>query len=89
MTFSLNMNCRPGCGACCITISISSPIAGMPAGKPAGIRCLHLTEDYRCAIFEHSERPEVCKSFMAEEVICSHSRDEAMKILYQLENGTT
>ncbi|MDP3170542.1 MAG: YkgJ family cysteine cluster protein, partial [Polaromonas sp.] len=24
------MNCRPGCGACCIAPSISSPIPGMP-----------------------------------------------------------
>lgn len=25
--------CRPGCGACCIAPSISSPIPGMPEGK--------------------------------------------------------
>ena len=31
------MNCRPHCGACCIALSISSPIPGMPAGKPAGV----------------------------------------------------
>ena len=30
------MNCREGCGACCIAPSISSPIPGMPHGKPAG-----------------------------------------------------
>jgi Fe-S-cluster containining protein len=32
------MNCRLGCGACCIAPSISSPIPGMPQGKPAGVR---------------------------------------------------
>jgi hypothetical protein len=27
--------CRPGCGACCIAPSITSPIPGMPDGKPS------------------------------------------------------
>ncbi|HNF77692.1 MAG TPA: YkgJ family cysteine cluster protein, partial [Thauera aminoaromatica] len=26
------MDCRPGCAACCIAPSISSPIPGMPHG---------------------------------------------------------
>ncbi len=26
--------CRPGCGACCIAPSITTPIPGMPHGKP-------------------------------------------------------
>ena len=34
--------CRAGCGACCIAPSISSPIPGMPNGKPAGVRCVQL-----------------------------------------------
>ncbi|HLV28200.1 MAG TPA: YkgJ family cysteine cluster protein, partial [Burkholderiaceae bacterium] len=29
------MDCRPHCGACCTAPSISSPIPGMPQGKPA------------------------------------------------------
>ncbi len=41
--------CRAGCGACCIALSISSPIPGLPAGKPAGVRCPQLTADNRCA----------------------------------------
>ncbi|HAI50813.1 MAG TPA: zinc/iron-chelating domain-containing protein, partial [Enterobacteriaceae bacterium] len=28
------MECRPDCGACCIAPSISTPIPGMPHGKP-------------------------------------------------------
>ncbi len=28
------VSCRPGCGACCTAPSISSPIPGMPNGKP-------------------------------------------------------
>ena len=42
------MDCRAGCGACCIAPSISSPIPGMPEGKPAGVRCVQLDEEDRC-----------------------------------------
>ncbi|HVK38365.1 MAG TPA: YkgJ family cysteine cluster protein, partial [Candidatus Kapabacteria bacterium] len=37
------MTCRDGCGACCIAPSITSPIPGMPDGKPAGVRCVQLS----------------------------------------------
>ena len=40
---------RSGCGACCIAPSISSLIPGMPQGKPAGVHCVQLTDDNRCA----------------------------------------
>ena len=30
------MECRLGCGACCIAPGIHEPFAGMPQGKPAG-----------------------------------------------------
>lgn len=79
------MDCRANCGACCIAPSISSPIPGMPNGKPAGVRCIHLTEDYRCAIFESIDRPSVCGGFMAELLICGNSRLEALNILAELE----
>ncbi len=80
------MNCRPGCGACCIAISISSPIPRMPEGKPAGVPCIHLTTDFRCGIFDRPDRPEVCRRFMAEEGICGNSRGEALAILNRLEH---
>ncbi|MEI0618555.1 YkgJ family cysteine cluster protein, partial [Pseudomonas aeruginosa] len=51
------MQCRAGCGACCIAPSISSPLPGMPAGKPAGVRCLHLDENHLCGLFGRPERP--------------------------------
>ncbi|MEE4465596.1 YkgJ family cysteine cluster protein, partial [Azotobacter chroococcum] len=54
------MKCRVGCGACCIAPSISSPLPGMPLGKPAGERCLHLSVDNLCALFDKPERPAVC-----------------------------
>lgn len=82
------MECRPGCGACCIAPSISSQIPGMPGGKPAGVRCIHLTDDCRCAIFNLPGRPKVCADFQAEELVCGSSRDEALSILSELENQT-
>ncbi len=80
------MNCRTNCGACCIAPSISSPIPGMPEGKPAGVKCIHLTDDYRCAIFTHPDRPEVCARFLAEPEICGKTREEALQILFELED---
>jgi uncharacterized protein len=79
------MKCRKNCGACCIVPSISSPIPGMPKGKPAGVRCIHLTDDLKCAIFNSPERPEVCNTFKAEELVCGSSQKEAMENLAFLE----
>ena len=79
------MNCRAGCGACCIAPSISSPIPGMPGGKPAGTRCIHLTDDLRCAIYD--QRPKVCRDFQAEELVCGTSREQALQLLSDLELG--
>src|SRR3972149_4651230 len=82
---TFHMNCRSNCGACCITPSISSFIPGMPDGKSAGTRCIHLTEDYRCSIFGSSDRPKVCRQFKAEEIICGKNREDAIKNLALLE----
>lgn len=82
------MECRAGCGACCIAPSISSPLPGMPNGKAAGVRCLHLTDDFLCAIFGHPERPSVCSGFAAEPDVCGNSRDEAIKLIGWLEQVT-
>ncbi|NTW24549.1 MAG: YkgJ family cysteine cluster protein [Lentimicrobium sp.] len=71
------MKCRPGCGACCIFPSISSPIPGMPDGKPAFARCIHLSADYKCNIFNHPDRPKVCAGFRPEVVICGKNQSEA------------
>lgn len=79
------MECREGCGACCIAPSISSSIPGMPEGKPAGVRCINLDENYRCKIFTSPLRPTVCDGFKAEELFCGHNRFEALKILSELE----
>ena len=80
------MDCRKKCGACCIAPSISSPIPGMPEGKPAGMRCIHLKDDYSCAIYE--QRPAVCRNFRAEEQVCGKDRQEALDILSRLEKAS-
>lgn len=79
--------CRMGCGACCVAISISSPLPGMPGGKPAGVRCVNLTDDNRCAIFGKPERPPVCRGYRAELAFCGTTREEAMEILTELEKS--
>jgi hypothetical protein len=82
------MRCRPGCGACCIAPSITSPIPGMRGGKPAGVRCVQLTADLRCALFGRPERPAVCTSLRPSTGMCGGSAAEAMGILAALEAAT-
>jgi hypothetical protein len=77
--------CRPDCGACCIAPSISSPIPGMPNGKPAGVRCVQLGDDLRCAIFGQPERPACCSGLQPQTDMCGTSRAEALAWLNQLE----
>jgi len=83
------MECRVGCAACCIAPSISSPIPGMPEGKPAGVRCIQLTEDNRCKLFGKHERPRVCTSLNSSPEMCGKSADEAYKYLEYLERITS
>ena len=82
------MDCRTGCGACCIAPSISSPIPGMPHGKPAGVACVQLTADFRCAIFGRPERPAVCASLRPTEEMCGARREQALEFLVGLEQAT-
>lgn len=82
------MNCRIGCAACCIAPSISSPIPGMPRGKEAGVRCVQLTEDNRCALFGAARRPAVCASLRPSEEMCGSTTREAMERLAFLERAT-
>jgi hypothetical protein len=56
----------------------------MAGGKPAGVRCVHLLDDYRCAIYDEPGKPKVCSDFNAEPQFCGSDREEAMKILYSL-----
>ncbi|MEP1469709.1 MAG: YkgJ family cysteine cluster protein [Halieaceae bacterium] len=82
------MECREGCGACCIAPSIKQPYYGMPEGKPAGVRCVHLDEDLQCMLFGDDRRPGVCADFAAEEEICGVDREEALARLHWLETAS-
>lgn len=80
--------CRAGCGACCIALSISSPIPGMPHGKPAGIRCIQLSDDNRCSIFGRSDRPTVCGRLRPMPEMCGASSVQAFANIAALERAT-
>ncbi len=84
----LEMACRPGCGACCIALSISSPIPGMPHGKAAGVRCVQLSDDNLCRLFGLPERPAVCTRLRPTAEMCGDSRDHALAWLAWLEATT-
>lgn len=74
------MECRR-CGACCIALSISSQ------GKPAGVRCVHLTEGNLCALWGSPERPTVCSAYRPDPLFCGGSFEEALAIMGAMEEG--
>ncbi len=84
--------CRPLCAACCIAPSISTPIPGMPQGKPAGVPCVQLDAQRRCQLFGRPERPAVCRQLRPSVEMCGPRDDGghyAMRYLAQLERATT
>ncbi len=82
------MECRINCGACCIAPSISSPIPGMPQGKPAGVRCVQLNEQNLCKLFQSPLRPAVCGGLQPHPDMCFDSRERAITYLLDLEAAT-
>lgn len=82
------MDCRPDCGACCVAPSISTPIPGMPEGKPANTRCIQLSEQNLCLIFGSPLRPAVCGGLQAAYDMCGDTRHQAMVYLIHLEAAT-
>jgi len=63
------MQCREGCGACCIAPSI----------------CVHLDQSLRCLLFGDPRRPLFCSTFAAEPAVCGETRQQALQILAELE----
>ena len=62
----------------------------MPNGKPAGVRCVQLLDDFKCAIFGKPERPAFCASLQPSLEMCSgdnlkNPREYAINWLSQLE----
>lgn len=82
------MDCRPGCAACCIAPSISTPLPGHPQGKPAGVACAQLDADLRCRLFGRPERPAVCGSLQPSAEMCGDAREHALHWLGWLEGAT-
>jgi Fe-S-cluster containining protein len=79
------VECRAGCGACCIVPAIHTPFLGMPNGKRKGERCVHLGAQGLCALFDDTRRPGCCSQFQAEPAFCGSSREEALLLLADLE----
>jgi len=75
------ITCRSHCGACCTAPAINSPIPGMPDGKPAGVPCIQLDAALRCKLYGLPGRPQVCRDFPADELVCGGSREQAMRWL--------
>ena len=82
------MDCRPHCAACCIAPSISSPLPGLPQGKPAGLPCPQLLPDLRCRIFGQPERPGCCSGLQPSQEMCGDNREAALAWLSALETAT-
>lgn len=82
------MDCKTGCGACCIAPSITSPIPGMPEGKPAGVRCVQLTDENKCRLFGKSNRPAFCGGLQPAQEMCGENPGQAMAYLEDLEKAT-
>lgn len=81
------MECRK-CGACCVALSISSPIPGMPEGKPAGKRCVHLDDSDLCDIYAEPGRPRACLEFPPMLDTCGSSREKALALMSTMEEMT-
>ena len=82
------MDCRSDCGACCTAPSISSPIPGMPEGKPANTRCVQLSDTNLCMIFGSPLRPKVCSGLQPDAEMCGSTRQQAITYLLELETLT-
>lgn len=81
------MKCRC-CGGCCIAPSISSPFPGMKNGKLAGIKCIHLSQENLCKIYQSPDRPKVCRSYQPSIEFCGNSFKDAINILTHIETIT-
>ena len=60
----------------------------MLMGKPSGVRCVQLTEDYLCRLYGRPERPPVCVRLRPNQEMCGNNAAEALEWLYALERAT-
>ena len=57
----------------------------MPAGKPAGVRCIQLDAQNRCRIFGQPQRPAVCSQLLPSAEMCGPNAAYALHYLSRLE----
>ncbi|QUJ03658.1 YkgJ family cysteine cluster protein [Salmonella enterica subsp. enterica] len=81
------MDCRSGCGACCAP-SISSPIPGMPNGKPMNTRCVHFSEDACALSFGSPLRPKCAPGLQPTGDMCLTTGKNTIIYLLELEQKT-
>jgi uncharacterized protein len=65
----------------------------MPNGKPAGVRCIQLLADFKCAIFGQPDRPAFCGTLQPNAEMCGdekleNQREYAIAWLSNLEHMT-
>lgn len=60
----------------------------MPDGKPAGVRCVQLTDDNRCRLFGLPERPAICVRLRPNMEMCGDTDAHALAYLADLEAQT-
>jgi hypothetical protein len=60
----------------------------MLSGKPAGVKCIQLDDNYRCKLFGKPERPPVCGSLRPSAEMCGNSNEHARGYLDMLEQLT-
>lgn len=60
----------------------------MPLGKPAGVRCVQLTEGNLCQLFGDPRRPVFCVGLRPSAEMCGDSAAEALVYLAELEVRT-
>ena len=66
------------CGTCCTAADIST------LRKPLGVRCVHLTPENLCAIYE--QRPPVCRNYRPDELcLAMHQLSPGERVAYFLE----
>jgi len=83
------IQCRKGCGACCIFISISSPLPNHPYGKKSSETCTNLDlENMTCTLWNTPDFPDICRRFQAVKWICGDNFMEAAKNIQELERLT-
>ncbi|GHC25986.1 hypothetical protein GCM10008094_16490 [Aidingimonas halophila] len=60
----------------------------MPDGKPPGVPCVNLDDDYLCQLFGDPRRPQVCQRFDYDPELCGDNRQQALATLAAWEEAT-